>query len=196
MQLKETNPHRKFKLSKLHQRLLTHWGRMTHICVNKLATIGSDNGLSPDRRQAIIWTNGGILLIRPLGKNFSEIFIGIHTFSFKKNHLKLSSEKYKPFCPGLNVLNLTLNLWHTSWIHIPSAINSLKNETKGYLPSSLRILLKSLFLENITIKTLYVLIFFSGNINIYLYFMSCLHIDMSQGVRILPRIRLGLAYFT
>ena len=44
----------------------THWGRVTHICVNKLAIIGSDNGLglSPGRRQAIIWTNAGILLIR------------------------------------------------------------------------------------------------------------------------------------
>ena len=26
---------------------LTHWGRVTHICVSKLAIIGSDNGLSP-----------------------------------------------------------------------------------------------------------------------------------------------------
>ena len=40
---------------------LTHWGRVTHICVSKLTTIGSDNGLSPDRRQAIIWTNAGTL---------------------------------------------------------------------------------------------------------------------------------------
>ena len=29
------------------------------------ATIGSDNGLSPVRRQTIIWNNAGILLIRP-----------------------------------------------------------------------------------------------------------------------------------
>ena len=29
---------------------LTHWGRVTHICVSELTTIGSDNGLSPDRR--------------------------------------------------------------------------------------------------------------------------------------------------
>ena len=50
---------------------------MTHIYVNKLTTIGSDNGLSPDRRQAIIWTNAGILLIGLLGTNFSEIFIEI-----------------------------------------------------------------------------------------------------------------------
>ena len=50
---------------------------MTHICVSKLAIIGSDNGSSPDRRQAIIWTNAGILLIGPLGTNFSEIIIEI-----------------------------------------------------------------------------------------------------------------------
>ena len=39
--------------------VLTHWGRVTHICVGKLTIIGSDNGLSPERRQAIIWTNIG-----------------------------------------------------------------------------------------------------------------------------------------
>ena len=57
--------------------MLTHWGRVTHICVNKLTIIGSDNGLSPGRRQAIIWTNAGILLTGPLGTNFSEILIEI-----------------------------------------------------------------------------------------------------------------------
>ena len=54
---------------------LIHWGRVTHICVSKLTIIGSDNGLSPGRRQAIIWTNAGILLIGPIGTNFSEILI-------------------------------------------------------------------------------------------------------------------------
>ena len=34
--------------------LPTHWGRVTHICISKLTIIGSDNGLSPGRRQAII----------------------------------------------------------------------------------------------------------------------------------------------
>ena len=83
---------------------LTHWGRVTHICISNLSIIGSDNGLSPDRRQAIIWTNAGILLIGPLGTNFSEILIGIQTFSFKKMHLKMSSAKWRPLCLGLNVL--------------------------------------------------------------------------------------------
>ena len=46
-----------------------------HICVSDLTIIGSDNGLSPGRRHAIIRTNAGILLTRPLGTNFSEILI-------------------------------------------------------------------------------------------------------------------------
>ena len=37
-----------------------------------LTTIGSDNGLSPERCQAIIWTNAGILLIGPLWTNIIE----------------------------------------------------------------------------------------------------------------------------
>ena len=76
---------------------------MTHICVGKLIIIGSDNGLSPVRRQAII-TSAGILLIGPLGRNFSEILIGIQTFSFKKMCLEMPSAKWRPFCLGLNVL--------------------------------------------------------------------------------------------
>ena len=93
---------------------LTHWGRVTHMCVHKLIIIGSDNGLSPGRRQAIIWTNAGILLIWPLGTNFNEILIEIHTFSFKKMHLKMSSEKRQSFCLSLNVL--TKSIGEQPWI--------------------------------------------------------------------------------
>ena len=81
---------------------------MTHICVIKVTIIGSDNGLSPDRRQAIIWTNAGKWSIGPLGSNFDEILIEIHTFSFKKIHLKMASGKWCPFCLGLNVLSKTV----------------------------------------------------------------------------------------
>ena len=77
---------------------------MTHICVGNLTIIVSDNGLSPYRRQAIIWTNAGILLIGPLGTNVGEILIEILTLSFKKMRLKVSSAKRRPFCLGLNVL--------------------------------------------------------------------------------------------
>ena len=114
---------------------LPHWGRVTHICVSKLTIIGSDNGLSPGRRQAIIWTNAGILLIGPSGTNFSEISIKIHIFSFKKMQLKMSSGKWQPFCLGLNVLMTPIqnsgvithpcpilkmqpcNRWSLEWIH-------------------------------------------------------------------------------
>ena len=85
--------------------ILTHWGRVTHIYVSELTITGSDNGLSPGRRQAIFWTNAGILLIRTLGANFSEILSAIHAFSFTKMHLKMSSAKWRQFCLGLNVLS-------------------------------------------------------------------------------------------
>ena len=88
--------------------LLIHWGWVTHIFVGKLTIIGSDNGLSPGRHQAIIWNNVGMLLIRPLVTNFSEISIEILAFSFKKMRLKVSSVKWRSSCIGLNVLKVVL----------------------------------------------------------------------------------------
>ena len=56
-------------------------------------SIGLDNGLSPVRRQAIIWTNAYILSIRLYrqGTYFSEILFKSQKFSFKEMHLKMSS---------------------------------------------------------------------------------------------------------
>ena len=78
------------------------------MCVSKFTIIGSENDLSPVRPPAIIWTNAGILLIGPLGPNFSEILIEIHKFSFKKMHLKTLLDKWQPFCLGLNELNVLM----------------------------------------------------------------------------------------
>ena len=66
-------------------------------------TIGSCNGLSLGRRQAIIWIDAGMLLIRHIDSKFSEILIEINTFSFMKIHLKMSSRKWRPFYLGHNV---------------------------------------------------------------------------------------------
>ena len=86
---------------KCHRSLfLTHWGRATHICVGKLTIIGSDNGLSPGRRQAIIWTIAGILLIGPLGT---------HIFS-QENAFENVVCEMASICLGLNVLKS-----HTGW---------------------------------------------------------------------------------
>ena len=71
-----------------------------HLCSDN----GSDNGSSPIRRRVIIWTSNGLLLIGPLGTDFNEILTEIHTFSFKKMHLKMSSGKWRPFCLSHNVL--------------------------------------------------------------------------------------------
>ena len=86
--------------------VLTHLPRVPIHASANWESIGSDNGLSPIWHQAITWTSDGILLIGPSGTNFSGILIEIHTFSFKKMHLKMLSRKEWPFCLGLNVLNL------------------------------------------------------------------------------------------
>ena len=79
---------------------LIHWCWVTHIYIHKLNNNDSGNGLSPDRRQSIIWTNAGILLIGPLGTNFN-----FNTSSFKKMHLKMSPGKLLLVCLSLNMLN-------------------------------------------------------------------------------------------
>ena len=114
---------------------LTHWGRVRHICVSKLPTIGSDNGLLPGRRQAIIWTNAGILLIGPLGTKFSEILIEIHTFSFKKMHLKILSRKWRPFCLGLNVLICTHQNVNEDMIRFELFLAATKQLYEWFSPS-------------------------------------------------------------
>ena len=79
-------------------------------------SIGSDNGLSPIRCQAIIGTIARILSIGLIGTNFSDILIKIQNFSVTKTHLKKLSAKWQPFCPGgdeLTPWNLVMyvNLW-------------------------------------------------------------------------------------
>ena len=78
---------------------------------SKLTIVGSDNGLSPGRRQTIIWTSERILSIRTFRTHFSEIVSEIHTFSFKKTHFKMSSGKWWPSCLGLNVLTWGFLYW-------------------------------------------------------------------------------------
>ena len=88
----------------------TYWDWVTHMCVNKQNIIG----LSPDLRQAIIWTNAGILLIWPLWTNLSEMAIETRAFSSRKLHLKMSCEKCWTFCLDLNVLNQDVYvIWNT-----------------------------------------------------------------------------------
>ena len=84
-------------------RKLTRWGRVTHICVGKLTIIGSDNGLSPGRYSHYLnqcWNIVNWTLRNKFQWNFnrnSNIFI-------YENRMKISSAKWRSFCPCLNVL--------------------------------------------------------------------------------------------
>ena len=103
----------RFKMQLSHQAkgydiALTHWGRVTHICVGKLTIIGSDNGLSPGRRQAIIWTNAGILLIRPLGIKLQWNFNRNSNIFIQENALENVVCQMASICLGLNVLTLSV----------------------------------------------------------------------------------------
>ena len=82
-----------------YQLIVAEWRIQAHI-----TTIGSDNGLAPGWRLAIIWTNTGILLNEPIGTNCSEIKIKTHTYSFKKLQLEMPSRNLWQFRLCLNVL--------------------------------------------------------------------------------------------
>ena len=117
--------------------LLTHGGRVMHICVSKLTSTGSDNGLSPGRRQAIIWSNDGIFLIPTLGTNISEILSKIHTFSLKKICLNMSFAKCCSFRLGLNVVSVTMSaFWPSATILCHKTWSSLVQAPVCWLLSS------------------------------------------------------------
>ena len=60
------------------------------ICVGNLTFIGSDNGLSPGRRQAIVQTNARISSIGLSEQTSANFFNEIHhAFSFKEMLLKM-----------------------------------------------------------------------------------------------------------
>ena len=121
---------------------------MTHICAGNLTITGSDNGLSPGRRQAMIWTNAGILSIGPLGTNFCfhsdmKFQSEFKHFSFKKMHFKVSSAKWRPFYLGLNGFNVSSvdydrcrNDVNIPWCH-PTTVPPLFTSSSSSSSSSL-----------------------------------------------------------
>ena len=46
-----------------------------------------------------------LLSIGPVGTNFSDISVKNRSFPYKKMRLKMSSAKWRPFCPGEDVLS-------------------------------------------------------------------------------------------
>ena len=112
-------------------------------------SIGSDNGLSPGRRQAIIWTIAGILLIVPLEINVSEILIKISTFSFQENAFanivcEISSrgrwvnqwKVSRKFPPRVTVILKKILWWHA---HVHHNVQILTNGHKKTKPKFYKI---------------------------------------------------------
>ena len=103
-------------------RLLTHLPLCRiYVSVNWFS-MGSRNGSSSVRHQAITWTNADLLSIKPLWTIFIEISIEIQTFSLTKRHLKMSCAIFPLSCPGRDGLirhmppiSLCFFIYH-SWI--------------------------------------------------------------------------------
>ena len=99
-----------------------------YICFSKLTITGSDTGLSPGGRQAMIGTNAVIWVIGPLGKNVSGILIEIHAFLFEKINpfqnvvWKMAAIYFSPpMCLLLIFADVIINLWFlsTRWSQPP-----------------------------------------------------------------------------
>ena len=68
------------------------------------AITGSGNGLSPVRRQAITWTNTGLLSIGPMRTNFSEIW-NLNSIIFIQEN---AFEEWLQFCSGSDEINYAI----------------------------------------------------------------------------------------
>ena len=81
---------------------------MTHIYVSKLSIISSDNGLSPGRRQAIIWTDTGILTLgnkRQWNHN-RNLYIIIQENAFENVVREIGDHLSQPRCLNVCMLHV------------------------------------------------------------------------------------------
>ena len=118
-------------IDSIKSHLFTHWGWMTHICISNHSVIGSDNGLSPDRRQAIIWTNAEILLTEPLVTNFSKILSKLIHLHSRKCIWKCRLENGDHFVSASMCWkkNISINRW--LWQYCVSMSNDYCPVTPG-----------------------------------------------------------------
>ena len=130
---------------KLSAFVKTHWVRVTYICVVHLTIIGSDNGLAPGRRQAIIGTNAGILLIGSFNRdkrqwNFNQnscIFIQENALEkvvckrmaiLPRPQCFKSHSQNRQFCLELNVLKHDHIVFSLQWRH--NALDGVSNHQR------------------------------------------------------------------
>ena len=105
---------------------------MTRIWVSELTIIGSDNGLSPERLQAIVWINAEILFNWALGNkrqwDFNrKLYIFIPEYACENVVCEMAA-----IFPGLNVLThlpLALKFYH---FHSKNAFEIVACQSGGY----------------------------------------------------------------
>ena len=107
--------------------VLTHLPLVPHICVVNWVSIGSDKGVSPVRRQPIIWTNAGSLLIGPLGKNFNETLIKIQKKMFLKNACENIICEMATILSRGRWVNTTTCINHISYVSMKMGYSILHN---------------------------------------------------------------------
>ena len=91
------------------------FGLVTHICAGPLTIIVSDNALCLVGAKSVSEPMCD-KSIQPLGANFSYILFKIYVFSYKRMHLKVLSEKWRPICYGLHVLTPSDEyMWQWIW---------------------------------------------------------------------------------
>ena len=89
---------------------LTHWGRVTHICVGKLTIIGSDNGLAPTRNQC--WDIVNWNLRNKLQWNLKRnSYIFIQENAFENVVWRMAAILSRPQCVNSLKPGLVFYLW-------------------------------------------------------------------------------------
>ena len=97
---------------------------MPHICVIESGQHWLRRGLVAYAAPKHYPNQCYVIIIGPLGTNFSELLIEIQRFSFAKMHLYISSAKWRPFCPGeLSLHNRFIgNRWNILYIKSRSSL--------------------------------------------------------------------------
>ena len=93
---------------------LTYLGLVKHLWVNKPNTIGSNNGLSSDRHQAIIWTSAKIIIDKNWTvSNNLQWNLNRNLYILVKENAFENVGKWRPFYIGLNVFIIAgCCCWH------------------------------------------------------------------------------------
>ena len=83
---------------------------MTHICVSKLSTIGSDNQLLLVRRQGNTWTHDVLSYCWQIRNNCNEMLIKIKQSSNRNMSFRMSLVKWLQCCVSADVFRPWCNL--------------------------------------------------------------------------------------